>query len=171
MFCQISSFMGSYLSKQLYRFRKGYSRQYCLFVMLEKRENSEEKGKYFETDRFTIRLSFPQTVDSEITRLWLRLAGPKTYQSYLSNRKQRNKFNATYSSWEEIFFGFNIFLCDLLWIMCETDSLLYFFTRVIYSNVAAQKLYGRVVVLEIPTKLTCASSFCNNGGCKTRISS
>ena len=57
------------------------------------------------------------------------------------------------------FFGFNIFLCDLLWIMCETDGLLYFFTRVTYSNVAAQKLYGRVVVLEIPTKLTCASSF------------
>ena len=43
--------------------------------------------------------------------------------------------------------------------MCETDGLLYFFTRVTYSNVAAQKLYGRVVVLEIPTKLTCASSF------------
>ena len=53
----------------------------------------------------------------------------KLIQSYLSNRKQRTKINATYSSWEEILFGvpqgsilgpllFNVFLCDLFCIMC-----------------------------------------------------
>ena len=35
---------------------------------------------------------------------------------------------------------------------------------------AAQKLCGRVVVLEMPKKLTCNSSFCSVGGCKTQIS-
>ena len=56
----------------------------------------------------------------------------KLIKSYLPNRKQRTKINATYSSWEETLFGvtqvsiigpllFNIFLCDLFWIMCETD--------------------------------------------------
>ena len=56
----------------------------------------------------------------------------KLIKSYLSNRKQRIKINAAYSSWKETLFGvprgsvlgplsFNIFLCDLFWIMCETD--------------------------------------------------
>ena len=51
---------------------------------------------------------------------------------YLSNRKQRTKINSDFSSWEEVLFGvpqgsilghllFKIFLCDLFFIMNETD--------------------------------------------------
>ena len=53
-------------------------------------------------------------------------------QNYLSNRKQRTKINSDFSSWEEILFGvpqgsilgpllFNTFLCDIFFIMSETD--------------------------------------------------
>ena len=53
-------------------------------------------------------------------------------QSYLSNRKQRTKINSEFSPWEEILYRlpqgsilgpllFNIFLCDLFFIMNDVD--------------------------------------------------
>ena len=52
--------------------------------------------------------------------------------SYLKNRKQRTKIISAYSCWEEILFGvphesiqepslFNIFLCDLFYMMSDTN--------------------------------------------------
>ena len=60
------------------------------------------------------------------------IAALRVIHSYLTNRKQRTKVNLSYSPWEEILFGvlqgsilglllFNIFLCDLFFIMKETD--------------------------------------------------
>ena len=57
-------------------------------------------------------------------------------QSYLSNRKQRTKINSEFSPWEEILYRlpqgsilgpllFNIFLCDLLFIMNDVDFATY----------------------------------------------
>ena len=52
--------------------------------------------------------------------------------SYFANRKQRNKINLSYSFWKEILFGvpqriilgrllFNIFLCDIFFVLCQTE--------------------------------------------------
>ena len=60
------------------------------------------------------------------------LSALRLIHDYLSNRKQRTKINLTYSSWEEILFGvpqgsilgsllFNIFMCDLFFILEEID--------------------------------------------------
>ena len=57
-------------------------------------------------------------------------------QSYLSYRKQRTKINSEFSPWEEILYRlpqgsilgpllFNIFLCDLLFIMNDVDFTTY----------------------------------------------
>ena len=61
----------------------------------------------------------------------LSIAALRLVQNYLSNRKQRTKTNSDFSFWEEILFGvhqgsilgpllFNIFLCELFFIMNET---------------------------------------------------
>ena len=133
---QISSFMDSYLSKQQCGFRKGYSPKNCLLVMLEKRKNAVDNGKCFGALLTDLSKAFHclshELLIAKLHAYGFDLPALKLIQSYLSNRKQRTKINATYSSWEEILFGvpqrsilgpllFNIFLCDLFWIMCETD--------------------------------------------------
>ena len=60
------------------------------------------------------------------------IAALRLVQNYLPNRKQRTNINSDFSSWEEVLFGvpqgfllgpllFNLFLCDLCFIMNETD--------------------------------------------------
>ena len=46
--------------------------------MLEKWKNAADKGKRFGALLTLHCITFPRTVDSETTSLWLRLAGTKT---------------------------------------------------------------------------------------------
>ena len=66
--------------------------------------------------------------------------------SYLKNRKQRTKINSAYSSWEEILFGvpqgsiqgpllYNISLCDLFYMMNDTDFASYADDNTCYVSV------------------------------------
>ena len=128
--------MDSYLDKQQCGFRKAYTTQYCLLVMLEKCKNPVHKGKCFGALLTDLSKAF-DCLSHELLIAKLRVYGfdlpaLKLIQSYLSNRKQKTKINSTYSSRNEILFGvpqglilgpllFNTFLCDLFWIMREIE--------------------------------------------------
>ena len=65
----------------------------------------------------------------------------------------------------EIFFGWKSLFHFFVVVLYYT-----FLQEWLHSNVADRNLSGAVVVLEVQKKLTCGSSFCNAGGCKTQIS-
>ena len=140
IFCQISSFMDFYLSKLQCGFTEGCSQQYCLLEILQKLNNAVDKWKCFRTLLTDLSKAFDclshKLLIAKVHAYGFELPAVKLIQSYLSSRKQRNRINATYSSWEEFLFGvpqgcilgpllFNIFLCDLFWIICETDCASY----------------------------------------------
>ena len=136
IFRQISDFMDTFLSKYQCGFRKGYSTQYCLLAMLEKWKSAVDKLKSFGALLTDLSKAF-DCLSHELLLAKLHAYGFDTtalrlIHSYLSNRKQRTKVNSTYSSWEEILFGvpqgsilgplfLNIHICDLFFIISETD--------------------------------------------------
>ena len=135
MLRQMSHFIDNFLSKHQCGFRKGYNTQYCLLKMLEKWKSAVNKGKSFSAlltdsskafDCLSHNLLLPK-----LHSYGFSLSPLKLMHSYLKNRKQRTKIDSTYISWEEILFGvtqrsiqgpllFNIFLCDLLFLMNAT---------------------------------------------------
>ena len=109
-------------------------------MMLEKLENGLVQGKCFEVLLTDLSKTFDclshELLIAKLHPYGFDIPALKFIQSYLSNRKQRTKINATYSSWEKTLFGvpqrsipvsllFNIFLCDVFWIMRETDFVSY----------------------------------------------
>ena len=94
--------MDSYLSKEQCEFRTGYNTQYCLLVMLEKWKNAVDKEKYFRA----LLIDLSETSDCRSHELLISklhaynfdLPALNGIQSYLSNRKERTKINATYNS-------------------------------------------------------------------------
>ena len=97
--------------------------------MLEKWKHAVDKGKCFGALLTDLSKAF-DCLSHELLIAKLHAYGfdspaLKRIQSYLSNRKQMTKVNATRSTWEEILFGvpqgsiigpllFNIFLCSVL---------------------------------------------------------
>ena len=136
MFQQISEFMKPLLSKYQCGFRKGYNTQYCLLAMLEKWKSSVDEGSSFGAFLTDLSKAFDclshELLIAKLHAYGFSLNASRLAHSYLTNRKQRTKINSKYSSWEEILFGvpqgyilgallFNIFLCDLFFIMNESE--------------------------------------------------
>ena len=103
MYDQIYAYIDHYLSPYLCGFRKGFSTQHCLTVMLERWKKAIDKGKLAGSLLIDLSKAF-DCINHE-----LLIAKLETYSSdhksltyiysYLSDRKQRTKVNGTFSKW------------------------------------------------------------------------
>ena len=108
MYYQINNYMENRSSKNLC-FRKGFSAQHCLIVMLEKLRTSLDKKKNFGVLLTDLSKAFA-CLNHELLRAKLNSYGfdhnsIKLIQSYLSNRFQRVRINSKYSKWRKIING------------------------------------------------------------------
>ena len=136
MFKQISEYFEPILSKFQCGFRKGFSAQHCLLAMLEKWKSAVDNKRNFSALLTDLSKAFDclpyDLLLAKLNAYGFSLPPLRLVQSYLSNRKQRTKINSEFSSWEEILFAipqgstlgpllFNIFLCDLFFIMNDVE--------------------------------------------------
>ena len=104
--------------------------------MIEKWKSAVDSGKSFRALLTDLSKAFdclPHAVLlAKLNAFGFSLSALRFISSYLFNRKQRTKINASYTFWEEILFGvpqgsilgpllFNIFMCVLFIILEEVD--------------------------------------------------
>ena len=127
MFAQMSTFFDNIFSNQQCGFRKGYSTQHCLLVMLETWKRSVDKGKVFGALLRDLSKAFDcldhELLTAKLNAYGFSLPALRLIIHYLSNRKQRTKIENAYSTLLGIIFGvpqgsilgpllFSVFLAD-----------------------------------------------------------
>ena len=133
MFKKMSEyFESSFFSKYQCGFRKGFSAQHYLVLMLEKWKSATDSKKLFVALLTDLSKAFDflshELLIEKKNEDGFNMSSLRFVHSYLKNCMQRTKINSEYSSWEEIMFGipqgsipgpllFNIFLSDLLLVM------------------------------------------------------
>ena len=109
MYQQLYEHFNSILSPKQCGFRKGYSAQHCLMVMLEKFKKSSEKGEKFGAFFPDLSKLF-DCVDHNllITKLSWYGVTPKSLKlifSYISNRTQAVRINNSYGRKSDVKYG------------------------------------------------------------------
>ena len=125
----MSEFFDNIFSKYQCGFRKGYSEQQCLLVMIEKWEKVVDNGGAFGALLTDLSKAFDciphDLIIAKLEAYGFQIDALRLVYDYQSNRKQRVKLNVTFSSWRDIEYGvpqgsilgpllFNIHLCNLL---------------------------------------------------------
>ena len=137
---QILSYMEKFLSPFLCGFRRGFSTQHCIMVMLELFKKGLDQGNAAGALLTDISKTF-DCINHELLIAKMEAYGfdhsSLTYIcSYLSDRKQRTKINNSFSSWCNIKSGvpqcsilgpllFNIYLDDLFYFTEEIGIMNY----------------------------------------------
>ena len=109
MFTQMSTFFDNIFPNQQCGFRKGYSTQHCLLVMLETWKRSLDKDKVFGVFLTDLSKALDclnhELLTAKLNAYSFSLPALRLINDYLSNRKQRTKIDNTYSTWLDIKFG------------------------------------------------------------------
>ena len=132
----IFRYMGNKFSPYLCGFRKGYSTQHCLIIMLEKWKKALDKHKTAGALLTDLSKAFDSInhdlLIAKLAAYGFALSSLKLVASYLSDRKQRTKVNNYFSKWSEITSGvpqgsilgtllFNIYVNDIFYFVDEDN--------------------------------------------------
>ena len=101
MHLQISRYMGFYLSEYLCGFRKGYSTQNCLILMLEKWRKRLWINAIMQGDLRLDCLNHGLLI-AKLDAYGFNYSSLALIFNYLSDRKQRTKVNNSFSTWSDI---------------------------------------------------------------------